>query len=182
VRRKARDAEEEADDEIRPRRAPDVHPDPADEGRHPQRPEDDADGAAERADAGARRDCRPEPQALACQRVHGSKREIDPAPDQHRGDGGVEQPLRDVVGDESAEDRAENGRRRHPRDDPPVDAALACVANGAGSGRDGRDGDVGSGGRNRAAGQRHDQGEAQRPEHESQHRAGVPGDERACER
>ena len=51
VRREAGDAEEEADDEVRPRRALDVHADAADERRHPQRAEDDADGAAERADA-----------------------------------------------------------------------------------------------------------------------------------
>ena len=80
-------------------------------------------------------------------RVHRPEREIDPAPDEHRGDRGVEQPLRDVVGDERAEDRADDRRRRHPRDDAPVDAALARVADRAGSGRRGRDRDVRPGGR-----------------------------------
>ena len=48
---RSRRGREEADDEVRPDRPPDVHADGTDERRHPQRAEDDADGAAERADA-----------------------------------------------------------------------------------------------------------------------------------
>ena len=78
-------------------------PDQADERRHPESAEDDAHGPAERADADAARDGRPQTEALARQRADGPQRQVDAAPDEHGRDRGVEQALGDVVGDERSE-------------------------------------------------------------------------------
>ena len=141
VRREAGDAEQEADDEVRAGRAPDVQPDAAHESRHPQRPEDDADGAAERADPEPAGDGGRQPQALPRARLHRPQREIDPAPDEHGRDRRVERPLGDVVGEQRADDRAGDRAaapsRRRPASRPgprgrgataPAPAAAAEMA------------------------------------------------------
>ena len=179
--REAGDPEQEADDEIRAGGAPEVHSDPSHERRHPKRPENDADGAAEGADAEATENCGREPEPLPQPRLHGAQREVDPAPDEDGRDRGEEQALRDVIGEHGAGDRTGDRRRRHPGDDAPVDAAFTSVAERACAGRGRGDGDIRSGGRKRATRERDDQRQSQRPEHEPQHRADVPGDERPDE-
>ena len=95
----------------------------------------------------------------------------------------VEQRLReDVVREERSRDRARDGGRRGPGDDTPVDAALTSMLEPAGTGSRGRDGDVRPGGGEWASGDENDERQAQRPQHETQHRSEIPGDERTEKR
>ena len=181
VRGEAGDAEQEADHEIRPGSSPDVQADAAHERRHPERAEDDADRPAEDADREPGGRCGPESQPAAAAGPNRAEDEVDPAPEEHGGDRRVEESLGELVGKQRAGDRADDRRRRHPGDDPPVDATLAQVSGGSGGRGRGGDRDVRSRGGERASRSQHDQRQPQRPEHESQHRAHVSGDERPDE-
>ena len=133
VRDEASHAEQEPDDEVRARRAAQVEPHGAQERRHAQRPEDDADRAADRTDH------EPEPAAgprRRCSRGRGSTGRSARSIPLHTSTAAitaVERGLRDVVGDSAPSDRSEHRRRRHPGDDVPVDAALARVPEPAGA-------------------------------------------------
>ena len=68
--REARDAEEEAHDEVRAGSSLDAEAHTAHEGGHPERAENDADGAAERPDAEAGEHRRRQAQPLSGPRAH----------------------------------------------------------------------------------------------------------------
>ena len=179
VAEEAEDAEEEADDEVRADDAHGGHPDAAQQRRHAQRAEDDADRAAEQADGAAEGGRREEPGTIARLRVERPREQVDAVPDQDGGDRREEEALGNRVTVEASDERADDRRRRHPGDDPPVDPPGPRVLDAAGGGRGGADGDV----RTRRGGRvtRHDEHERQPQgaQHEPEHRPEVAGHERA---
>jgi hypothetical protein len=182
MRRKAGDAQEEADGEVRPRGSADVHPNRADQRRHPKRAENHADGPAEHADAEREPDsaCKPKPLPGPC--GNRPEREIDAAPHEHCRDHTVEKGLRHIVGHDRASDRSHHGREGDPRHDAPVHAPLPSMTQRARAGCGGRDRDVRPRSRDRAPAREQDERQSQGAEDESEDRAQVARDERRPER
>src|SRR5206468_12010829 len=138
----AGEPQEEADDEIRPRRAADVESDRAHERGHPQRPQDHADGTSEDTDEERENAAAQYAETFAHTWGDRAKGEIDSTPRQDCGDDPVENADRHLVREERAGDRAGDGGRSHPRDDVPVDPSLASVPEAARTRRRCRDGNV----------------------------------------
>ena len=105
----------------------------------------------------------------------------DAVPDEHGGDRGEQQPLGHRVAVQAADEGADDRRRRHPRDDAPVDPPRPRVLDATCRGRRGADGDVRPGGGGRVAGDEEHERKPQRAENEPEHRAEVAGYERAGE-
>ena len=179
---RTRAAEQEADDEVRARRAPHIETDGANERRHTQGPEDHSDRAAEHSDPERERTSSSDAQTLAWARGYRSKREVDPAPHEHSCDQPIQERFRDVVRDERARDRPGDRRRRRPGDHAPVHATRSSVREPAGARGCRRDRDVRAGRCERAPRCENHERQAQRSQHEPQHRADVAGDERGDER
>jgi hypothetical protein len=115
-------------------------------------------------------------------RLDWTQREVDAAPHEHRRDECIEEGIRDVVCDECADDRADHGGKRDPRDHAPVDAPFARVSKAA-CARGGRgDRDVRPRGDERASRREDDERQPQRPEDETEHRPQISRDECGCER
>ena len=115
------------------------------------------------------------------QRRDRPQRQVDAAPEEHGRDRGVEQPLGDVVGGERAERPRRQPTAAPSRHDAPVDPALARVAHGAGAAAAAEIAMFVPAAASRVAGDRDDERQPQRPEHEPEHRTQVAGDERAGE-
>ena len=159
-----------------------VRPDGAEQRRHPQRAEDHADRTADEPDREAedRRRARGAASARGRARTGRTSRSTP----FHASTAAIAAKSRrsGTLEPASAPDhRPDDGRRRHPRDDAPVDAALARVPPAARSGGRSADRDVRPRGRSRVAGGDQDRGQPQRPEHEPDGRSEIPRRERRGE-
>jgi hypothetical protein len=151
VRRKAGDAEEEADDEVRSDRPVRGQPDGSQQRRHPQRAEDDADRPADEADRESEQDSRSEPGLLPGPGANRSHEQVEPVPREDGGDPGEQSSGRDEMAEIPADERPRDRRRRHPEHDPAVDSPLPRVPVAARRRGRGADRDVRPGGRARVA-------------------------------
>ncbi len=129
--REAGDAEEEADDEVRPDGARGRETDTSEEGRHAERPEDEPHRAADQADDRAC-DHRREPRVAGPRRRAELEEKLHAVPEERGGDPGEEERLGNAPAEIPAEEGREHGGRRHPRGDAPVHAPRASVRDPSG--------------------------------------------------
>ena len=167
--------------QVRPGGGRDVHPDRPQERGHPQRPEDDADGTADRADHEPVADAAPEPEPLSRPGAIGRSATSTPlqtstaATAASSAARGIEPPTSEPATAPTIDGGAIHATTRQ------FDTARPRVPKPTGPGCRGRDGDVGARTGRRAARGDQDQRQPQRAEHEPEHRADVPGDERPGE-
>ena len=171
------------DDEVRADRAAGLLADPAEERRQPQRAEDEPDQPAEDADHGSGEHRRPDVRLGAWRgrgRGSGAPRpqEVDAEQEQRRADHDPEHVCGHVRGGRAAADRAEDGGRQHPGDEPPVDATRPDVRDRGGGRREPGDRDVGAARRRRARRREEQHGQPDVAQHEP-HQAARQGDEEA---
>jgi hypothetical protein len=140
-------AHEDADSQVRSHRPRRSLPDELQQGGHAQRPEDQADEAAEEPDRGSRdhgcSDVEHGPRPVGRADRPPPAQEVDSAVEQNDGDRQQERGLRDDAREIAAEHGAGDRGRRHPCEEPPVDAPGSNVHGRGGRSRHARDRDVG---------------------------------------
>jgi len=115
----------------------------AQERGHPERAQYQPDQAAEQPDQAARDHRCAQVDAVAWLRGCSSRtQEVEPEREQDDADHDEQRTFRQRPGDESADHRANHGRRRHPHDEPPVDASGADMRRPGRERRNRRDADV----------------------------------------
>jgi hypothetical protein len=172
------DPDAHADEEIRPDRTRRICTDVAQQGRHPKRTQDQADHTAEEADQRSRQNSDREPMATArnAPRAPGPQ-QIDPEDKKSDPDHDEERVPGKCGRDGRAADGADDGDRRHPTNEPPVDTSRPDVRDARSCRGEARDADVRAGAGAGARGREHDHWQADVAEHE----ADEPSNERRRE-
>ena len=127
---------------------------------------------AEHADGRAREDRRADVEVLAARRAAAWRsrllaQQVDAEVHEHRPDRDEQGGIRQQAGQVAARHRAQHRRRRHPGEQPPVDAPGAHVHDRGGERRDAGDADVGAGSRGGMGRRQQHGGEADVPEHKA---------------